>query len=58
MGFADGFWKVVLDEEEWYCREREGMDDCWSRVCWKYEGGEPTKSGVVEGLYSEWGEKR
>ena len=41
FGFTDGFWRVVLDEEEWYCREREEVDNYWSRVCWKNEEREP-----------------
>ena len=41
LSLADGFWRVVLDEDEWYCRERVEVDDCWRGVCWKYEEREP-----------------
>jgi len=41
LSFTDDFCKVVLDEEEWYCREREEVDDYWNIECLKYEEREP-----------------
>jgi hypothetical protein len=43
MDFGFGRWFLAggFGEEEWFCREREEMDDFWSSVCWKNEECEP-----------------